>query len=102
MAGIKKITERRHNDTEIIEKLTFLTTRQSMIIDRLDKINGHIEDYPATKEKLDNTCLHIKVIDDEIKEIRDNMLGKKLLITIGVILGLLITIMNILQYFRIG
>jgi len=102
MAGIKKITERRHNDTEIIEKLTFLTTRQSMIIDRLDKINGNVADYPVTKEKLDSTCLHIKVMDDEIKDIRDNIISKKLLITIGVILGLLITIMNILQYFRIG
>jgi tetrahydromethanopterin S-methyltransferase subunit G len=105
MKGDEKL-ERRKINGKLLEKVTaiytkqeVLETKQEMVIDRLDKINGHIEDYPATKEKLDNVCTEVKDLKGKIDTINDDKIGKKLFITISAILGLLIMIFSIINLF---
>jgi hypothetical protein len=66
-------TERRKYDEEFMIKLAVIETRQTNVIDELQKIskhlsdiNGSIVDYQVTKEKLTNACLKLTALDADV------------------------------------
>ena len=90
--------ERRKYDEEIIIALTRVEEKLDMQASRLDKINGTVADYNQNKYKMDLACKEIL----ENKEEHKNFVSTKVMITITVILGLLITTLNLIQYFKVA
>ncbi|MCL5073862.1 MAG: hypothetical protein M1308_23665 [Actinobacteria bacterium] len=61
----------RNMGKEDSERLARIETHIENIFNRLDKINGSIEDYQITKERTNNNCSEINKIQDTIdKEIK--------------------------------
>ena len=71
--------ERRKNDSIILITLEGIKRDTLHISKRLDKINGSIEDYQVTKERLDNACKAIEKISDKLElEIEPTLVNIKI------------------------
>lgn len=104
--------------------LVVINERQQTVLNRLDKINGTVADYNANKQKFDTACqkvttLEVEVVrarevltekvvanealilqakiqhEKELQELDNRYIGKRLFVTLSVILGVLITALGI-------
>ena len=115
----KQKDDRRFNDIEAHDKilrelksgndkLLVIDERQQVVLKRLDNINGAVEDYRSNKYKMSNNendivtiCDRLIKHDDEHKIFDEKYIGKKLFTTLTIILGLLIIVSNILNYYGV-
>lgn len=67
------MTDRRSYDTEFIERLTRIEEQMTRANARLDKINGSIQDYQQTKEKVIELCDSVKVLDRDMCRMEDEI-----------------------------
>lgn len=67
------MTDRRSYDTEFIERLTRIEEQMTRANARLDKINGSIQDYQQTKEKVIEICDSVKVLDRDMCRMEDEI-----------------------------
>lgn len=104
----KQELERRKYDEEILIAIAEIKKDTEQIFNRLDKINGTVQDYTANKYKMDLSCTellelrknHITHIETDHRNMDEKYIGRKLFTTLSVILGLLIVVTNVLQYFK--
>ena len=92
--------DRRMADIEaynnIMTKLTVIDERQQVVLKRLDKINGTVQDYNSNKHKWD--FARSELIENKLEH--KGFIGIKLFITLSTILGLLMIVSNLLQFFK--
>ena len=85
--------DKRKNDSEMLVALTEIRSDTKHIAKRLDKINGSIEDYWVTKEKLNNACLAIEKINEKLgTEVEPAIVSMKVkfytaIVTVGLFSG---------------
>lgn len=87
------MAEKRNNNYGILVALEGIKKDTEHITRRLDKINGSIEDYQTTKEKLKNVCIDVESLTSVIdKEIRPAITSMKVkfytaIVTVGIFSG---------------
>jgi hypothetical protein len=84
-----------HNN--IMTKLTVIDERQQVVLKRLDKINGTVQDYNLNKHKWDFACSEL--LENKLEH--KNFLSTKVFTRVSTVLALLITIATVLNLFGI-
>jgi predicted nuclease with TOPRIM domain len=109
----KQTEERRKDYSDILNalsdiKITLAETKKDTtnIFDRLDKMNGCVQDYIEKrhqwedhKNDIDLLTTRVKVIEAQPKLCEDRFIGRKLFISISIILSALMAITTLINNF---
>lgn len=66
-------TDRRKYDIEFMEKLIRIEEQMTRANARLDKINGSVKDYQATKERFIAVCEDVRILDKDVNALEDDL-----------------------------
>jgi hypothetical protein len=84
--------------------LVVVAERQTVVLQRLAKINGTVQDYNEKKDRFIQTCnkvdAHVKEHETFSDKMDDKYIGKRLFVTLSIILGVLITALGLLNYLK--
>jgi len=83
------------------DQLLVIDERQKVVLKRLDTINGTVADYNANKQKFVNACDRFSVHEDMHKTLDEKYVGFRFFRNASIILGVLITVLGLLNLFGI-
>jgi len=84
--------ERKKSDSEILIQLTELKKDTEYLKERIDKINGCLNDYPIQKEKIKNNGKRLDRIEPLVLNLRIKVYG--VATAIGIITGFIGTLIG--------